>query len=108
MRSFSADLVPRPASPVKGEDELERVARLDDGRLVIERIRGIGLGLDTDRVVELIEDHPVFGIRHQRDRQVAPRDARSVDDLGETVIPCLLYTSPSPRDLSTSRMPSSA
>ena len=24
------------------------------------------------------------------------------------VLPCLLYTSPSPRDLSTSRMPSSA
>ena len=24
------------------------------------------------------------------------------------IIPCLLYTSPSPRDLSTSRMPSSA
>ena len=27
---------------------------------------------------------------------------------GGTVGPCLLYTSPSPRDLSTSRMPSSA
>ena len=27
---------------------------------------------------------------------------------GELRIPCLLYTSPSPRDLSTSRMPSSA
>ena len=27
---------------------------------------------------------------------------------GETVYTCLLYTSPSPRDLSTSRMPSSA
>ena len=26
----------------------------------------------------------------------------------DTVYPCLLYTSPSPRDLSTSRMPSSA
>ena len=26
----------------------------------------------------------------------------------EVIIPCLLYTSPSPRDLSTSRMPSSA
>ena len=26
----------------------------------------------------------------------------------DKVIPCLLYTSPSPRDLSTSRMPSSA
>ena len=29
-------------------------------------------------------------------------------DATETVFPCLLYTSPSPRDLSTSRMPSSA
>ena len=28
--------------------------------------------------------------------------------LGEKIINCLLYTSPSPRDLSTSRMPSSA
>ena len=26
----------------------------------------------------------------------------------ENILPCLLYTSPSPRDLSTSRMPSSA
>ena len=30
------------------------------------------------------------------------------DDLYDTYIYCLLYTSPSPRDLSTSRMPSSA
>ena len=29
-------------------------------------------------------------------------------DGSSTVYPCLLYTSPSPRDLSTSRMPSSA
>ena len=28
--------------------------------------------------------------------------------LGASVLACLLYTSPSPRDLSTSRMPSSA
>ena len=28
--------------------------------------------------------------------------------LGQPIIICLLYTSPSPRDLSTSRMPSSA
>ena len=39
---------------------------------------------------------------------------RSMDDQGvdmhalSLTIPCLLYTSPSPRDLSTSRMPSSA
>ena len=30
------------------------------------------------------------------------------DQLAENLIICLLYTSPSPRDLSTSRMPSSA
>ena len=30
------------------------------------------------------------------------------DDKAEAIITCLLYTSPSPRDLSTSRMPSSA
>ena len=29
-------------------------------------------------------------------------------ECGAVVLPCLLYTSPSPRDLSTSRMPSSA
>ena len=29
-------------------------------------------------------------------------------DAPSKVLPCLLYTSPSPRDLSTSRMPSSA
>ena len=30
------------------------------------------------------------------------------DVRGGVAVPCLLYTSPSPRDLSTSRMPSSA
>ena len=35
------------------------------------------------------------------------RSARKIDD-GTLSIVCLLYTSPSPRDLSTSRMPSSA
>ena len=30
------------------------------------------------------------------------------EDLYQQIISCLLYTSPSPRDLSTSRMPSSA
>ena len=36
----------------------------------------------------------------------AQRSRRSPEDLQEQT--CLLYTSPSPRDLSTSRMPSSA
>ena len=32
----------------------------------------------------------------------------NTDDASNKLIGCLLYTSPSPRDLSTSRMPSSA
>ena len=40
---------------------------------------------------------------------VAPRNADEVPvEFKEKYVPCLLYTSPSPRDLSTSRMPSSA
>ena len=31
-----------------------------------------------------------------------------ISPIGDTITVCLLYTSPSPRDLSTSRMPSSA
>ena len=35
-------------------------------------------------------------------------DRQSFEDAKRGFIACLLYTSPSPRDLSTSRMPSSA
>ena len=40
----------------------------------------------------------------------SPLDEKKQDDVTSNVVnvPCLLYTSPSPRDLSTSRMPSSA
>ena len=34
--------------------------------------------------------------------------SRFINDLPETFYPCLLYTSPSPRDRTRSRMPSSA
>ena len=36
------------------------------------------------------------------------KDLGLVDKIGDEFVACLLYTSPSPRDLSTSRMPSSA
>ena len=38
----------------------------------------------------------------------APKAAFKLIQMVESDRPCLLYTSPSPRDLSTSRMPSSA
>ena len=63
------------------------------------------------------------GLKQQPKRKAGHRYARNVHNMGETLIEevksvrrrivpnsdsCLLYTSPSPRDLSTSRMPSSA
>ena len=38
----------------------------------------------------------------------ADRLEELANELGEKSLPCLLYTSPSPRDPKTSRMPSSA
>ena len=57
----------------------------DYDKLLIEDIKDI-----------LLSDYPL-SLREQL-----------LDDILEDYIPCLLYTSPSPRDLSTSRMPSSA
>ena len=48
-----------------------------------------------------IEIIPIFFYRHPIDRIRSAYDFERKQD-------CLLYTSPSPRDLSTSRMPSSA
>ena len=48
--------------------------------------------------------------RKRNDITIDEYDKFIIDNLktGKTCIFCLLYTSPSPRDLSTSRMPSSA
>ena len=54
----------------------------------------------------------VFGVFNNRERLGLFEAQSSVDVKDEQPIvrkqACLLYTSPSPRDLSTSRMPSSA
>ena len=48
-------------------------------------------------------------IANNRTRWLAAgRPGDYLDFLADRYCPCLLYTSPSPRDLSTSRMPSSA
>ena len=41
-------------------------------------------------------------------RKVRVQSDAALADISEAISDCLLYTSPSPRDLSTSRMPSSA
>ena len=57
-------------------------------------------GFDTERVAEHISHLLPKGA------ELVTLDQVRLED--EMVINCLLYTSPSPRDLSTSRMPSSA
>ena len=59
--------------------------------------------------VEFLSDqkHGV-GTRFRETRIMNGREAVAELEVTEQVENCLLYTSPSPRDLSTSRMPSSA
>ena len=48
-------------------------------------------------------------VRKTRDDEFPDGNShRALENLKYKYLPCLLYTSPSPRDLSTSRMPSSA
>ena len=55
----------------------------------------------------LLQDEPFFAALSRKVEKIADP---SIPTAGVWVNPnsCLLYTSPSPRDLSTSRMPSSA
>ena len=51
---------------------------------------------------------PTWGMGQNLARAVGVRRARQLSYTADVFRGCLLYTSPSPRDLSTSRMPSSA
>ena len=57
-----------------------------------------------DRVANEHPNNPALVLRHQNVDWTYSELQQRVDQLAA----CLLYTSPSPRDLSTSRMPSSA
>ena len=75
-----------------------RVIRITDGNVLVD------VGFKSEGVISLdewdeTEEQPVEGSTFQ----VLVEDLE--DNMGRA---CLLYTSPSPRDLSTSRMPSSA
>ena len=74
-------------------------------RSSIESFRGPGLDKGL-RVLEEIKNQ--FQVSVLTDIHL-PSQAGPVAEVCDVMqIPCLLYTSPSPRDLSTSRMPSSA
>ena len=67
---------------------------LDSGLVACLKVVAIAAFNEKGRAVDR-----VFNDRYIGDQGVIPSDALEI---------CLLYTSPSPRDLSTSRMPSSA
>ena len=60
--------------------------------------------------MKLVKKTPEYKIFMRGDDRYAVQDANGKPVNGEEKVRilCLLYTSPSPRDLSTSRMPSSA
>ena len=80
---------------------------VSDGRSDKTKKRAESLKLkDVEKLSELAESDVIFSICPP---QVAIETATSVSATDfKGLYVCLLYTSPSPRDLSTSRMPSSA
>ena len=65
------------------------------------------LSLDKERLVEQKGEHIIAGAINLMEYIETTFDEDTAADLTKRLV-CLLYTSPSPRDLSTSRMPSSA
>ena len=55
-----------------------------------------------------LEQFPIHDLTHPKRAALVKNCRLDLNKWGCAHIPCLLYTSPSPRDLSTSRMPSSA
>ena len=91
-----------PSSALPGHNSL--VLNMDTGQ-ILEHWVEISSRTQEDEAT-LVHVRTLRGLDHNAQYAVAFRNL--VDGDGEQVEPCLLYTSPSPRDLSTSRMPSSA
>ena len=67
----------------------------------------VGLSLDTQQIMDDLFYTAAYGDLPITSSSVCIKK-RSLNSVGGFPEGCLLYTSPSPRDLSTSRMPSSA
>ena len=69
-----------------------------------------GVNLDRERWAELVKTagRKALKLKEALNLSVAEHTMSGLDLFGNAAVSCLLYTSPSPRDLSTSRMPSSA
>ena len=63
---------------------------------------------ETDKKIEAMEQEVSEAVNPQADAPKKNAVAAEPSHIAKMAKFCLLYTSPSPRDLSTSRMPSSA
>ena len=94
-------LNPSTATEVQNDPTVERCER---------RARALGYGAFCVTNIFAWRDTDPKQMRVARDPIGPANDAAILDacDWADVTVACLLYTSPSPRDLSTSRMPSSA
>ena len=86
----------------------------DDDLAAVAEAAGVSIRQAKERSLKLAENNPMLGHRGCRLAitypEICAMQARAIFEAAAIVQKegCLLYTSPSPRDLSTSRMPSSA
>ena len=109
-----------PAGPVQwvvGADDPASAAdlehALDAAGASVERLPRLDAlavtGGDREAVVDALEDEGGLDyVERDLPRSLHAEPADALDPATGRAFGCLLYTSPSPRDLSTSRMPSSA
>ena len=107
-REHVINLLDTPGHKDFSEDTYRVLTAVDSALMVIDAANGVEP--QTKRLIEVCRqrDTPIITFVNKMDREVRePLDI--LDEVErELGMPCLLYTSPSPRDVEESRMPSSA
>ena len=94
---------PRPSRPLEPETKLEEVPTKESTKLMVME-KPEHQAVARPRLLVIRSEN--IGLRELVD--ILQRESGKLRELSIRKEACLLYTSPSPRDLSTSRMPSSA
>ena len=87
-----------PVIDLRAKFGMETTEVTEETCIIVVEIAQDGLEFSTGIVVDHVQEV----------LDIAGEDIEEAPQFGSSVNTCLLYTSPSPRDLSTSRMPSSA